>query len=50
VKRSTATAFALTPFSERRLIAAADGDVRAFLRERERDRKTHAAVAAGDQY
>ena len=37
-------------FRERRLVAAADGDVRTFLRESQRDAKTHAAIAAGDQY
>jgi hypothetical protein len=37
-------------FRERRLVTAADSDVRTFRRESQRDAETHAAVAAGDQY
>ena len=37
-------------FRERHFVAAADGDVGAFLREGQRNAETHPAVAAGDQY
>src|SRR5688572_19321545 len=57
VKRSTATAFALTPLAAIFASASASAalsrpqiDVRTFFGEGQRDAEAHAAVSTGDQY